>query len=152
MTTAFLVGAGFIPAIPTGGVNFVPAKSYALEKPIISHQTLQNSAQGIYLLEGYTWHSDCESQLGVVKQATDAMGMGSNWYYMQYIFSNESCVDPGRVNSIGAKGLGQSLNHISFTCSPGDIPCQLNWFNTYAIQRYGSWQNAYNFWSQNHVW
>nr|WP_245325002.1 lytic transglycosylase domain-containing protein [Microbacterium amylolyticum] len=77
----------------------------------------------------------------------------SDWGYVDYIVSKESGWNPGATNpTSGACGLVQA-----YPCSkvPGDgyNPIDnLVWGNGYAIARYGSWANAYNFWIANHWW
>jgi hypothetical protein len=97
------------------------------------------------------WHSDCRSQMGAVQEAVNAAGLGDQWVYINYIFGHESCLDPGRVNSIGCVGLGQSCGHADFTCSPSDIACQLAWFNAYS-SKYGGWAGSYAFWTTHNYW
>lgn len=150
----FMILGAFIPSMAKAGseTGVQPLALIQASQPIKAAATPLDSVQGVYLLQGASWHSGCQSQLELVHQAADAMGMGDDWYYMQQIFSRESCVDPGRVNSIGAAGLGQSLGHSSFTCGPGDIPCQLTWFNIYSVGAYGSWANAWSAWQQKQWW
>ena len=97
------------------------------------------------------WHYDCESQQAAVEAATASM-LGGNAFYANYIFSHESCEDPGRLNSIGAKGLGQAYLHADFTCGPNDITCQINWFTGYANSTYGGWGGAYSYWLGHQLW
>lgn len=111
--------------------------------------TKQAYADAINVLPG--WHTDCENQTALVEQTVDNMGLSADWPYMQHIFSNESCIDPGRVNSIGALGLGQSLGHASFTCGPKDITCQITWFNNYAISK-GGWAASWEYWQAHSNW
>lgn len=79
----------------------------------------------------------------------------SEWTYVDYIVSRESGWNPSARNaSSGACGLMQFL-----PCSAAKAGA--NWNdpinaltrgNQYAVSRYGSWQNAYYFWTKNHWW
>lgn len=73
-----------------------------------------------------------------------------------FIYYKESTNRLDAVNEIGACGLGQSL-----PCSKleNDCPdwrtnyaCQDAWFTNYMTSRYGTWQNAQDFWLRNHWW
>ncbi len=152
LALASLVTCGFLALGNLEGVAKaeppIKPKAITLAKPIVASATLQDSADGIYLLNGATWHYGCQSQLETVHAAVDAMGLGGDWYYMQNILSRESCVDPGRMNSIGCRGLAQACPGDKLPCGPGDIPCQVSYFDQYAKLRYGSWANAWNFWQR----
>lgn len=70
-----------------------------------------------------------------------------------YIYSHESGNNPGAINaSSGACGLGQALPCSKMPCSLTDYACQDQFFTNYAMQRYGSWNNARAFWVANHWW
>lgn len=77
----------------------------------------------------------------------------SDWGYVDYIATHESGWNPSATNaSSGACGLIQAL-----PCSkvPGDgyNPVDnLRWAAGYAIDRYGSWAGAYQFWISNNWW
>lgn len=76
---------------------------------------------------------------------------GDNWY-ANYIYFRESGCDVAAVNpSSGAYGIGQALPASKLPCGH-DYECQNNWFNKYAIERYGSWKTAYEFWTVNRWW
>lgn len=77
----------------------------------------------------------------------------SDYGYVDYIISRESGWSPTAQNaSSGAAGLPQALPYSKTGCAWGDAICQLQWANNYAVSRYGSWYNAYLFWSVNHWW
>lgn len=77
----------------------------------------------------------------------------SDWGYVDYIISKESGWNPNARNkSSGAGGLPQALPYSKTGCAWGDAVCQLNWANSYAIKRYGSWANAYSFWLSSKWW
>jgi hypothetical protein len=73
-----------------------------------------------------------------------------------YIYMHESSMRLDAVNPIGACGLGQSLpcSKLESACPDWrtNYECQDAWFSNYAISRYGSWANAYNFWLRNRWW
>lgn len=70
-----------------------------------------------------------------------------------FIYMHESGNNPHAINaSSGACGLGQALPCSKLPCSLDDYACQDNWFTNYAVQRYGSWEAAYNFWVAHNWW
>ena len=78
----------------------------------------------------------------------------SDDFYKEYIFSHESSNRLNAVNSIGCYGLGQDCNNALANECPNwqtDLDCQLRFWDKYAIRRYKSWANAYQFWI-NHKW
>ena len=76
-----------------------------------------------------------------------------DWGYVDFIASKESGWNPNATNaSSGACGLIQA-----YPCSkvPGngyDPIDNLRWASGYATDRYGSWAQAYAFWTANHWW
>ena len=76
-------------------------------------------------------------------------GCGDN-QYANYIYMKESGCRTTAVNSIGCRGIGQACPGDKLPCGD-DYACQNAWFTNYAVQRYGSWEGAYNFWL-NHSW
>lgn len=62
-----------------------------------------------------------------------------------YIFVKESGCRPEAVNGAGCRGLGQACPGGKLPCSDSDGECQAKWFENYAMNRYGSWQAAYDF-------
>ena len=76
--------------------------------------------------------------------------------YVNYIFSHESGWRPNAKNPSGKYvGLGQtSPGTLSSACPnwESDPICQIIFFDGYAKRRYGSWENAYNFWTQHSWW
>jgi len=83
-------------------------------------------------------------------------GIGSGDYgYINYIFTNESGWNPAARNPAGYVGLGQtSESNLASACSnwQTDPVCQIRFFNGYALGRYGSWENAYDFKRDNGWW
>lgn len=82
-------------------------------------------------------------------------GCGDN-EYANYIYMHESGC---RTNAFGsltelgrACGIGQALPCSKLPCALDDYNCQNAWFTNYAIQRYGSWYNAYVYWLNHHNW
>lgn len=68
-------------------------------------------------------------------------------YHANLLIGGESGCNPGAVNpSSGACGIPQSLPCSKMGCSLDDPVCQLKWMQTYVINRYGSWSNAYATW------
>ncbi|MGJ0204913.1 lytic transglycosylase domain-containing protein [Leucobacter sp. gxy201] len=77
----------------------------------------------------------------------------SDWGYVDYIASRESGWNPNATNaSSGACGVIQA-NPCSKVPGNGYDPVDnLRWANGYAVGRYGSWAQAYDFWTTNHWW
>jgi len=97
------------------------------------------------------WHRDCRPQTEAVHQAVINAGLGDQWTYINYIFSRESCNDPGRLNAGGCRGLGQACPGSKLPCGPEDIACQVSWFNGYA-QGKGGWYASYQIWISKNWW
>lgn len=73
--------------------------------------------------------------------------------YVDYIVSRESGWNPNATNSSsGACGLVQALPCSKVPGNGYDPVDNLRWANGYAVDRYGSWANAYSFWTSNHWW
>lgn len=75
---------------------------------------------------------------------------------VDYIIGRESGWRPNAMNAGGCAGLGQACpgSKLANVCPEWQIDpvCQLKFFNGYATGRYGSWNEAYNFWIINHWW
>ncbi|MEI7632111.1 MAG: hypothetical protein WCJ60_02210 [bacterium] len=80
------------------------------------------------------------------------LGVGDAWYAVEYIGFKESSWNPRAINSIGACGLFQALPCEKMNCSLSDVACQVRWATNYATTRYGSWHQAYTFWTANNWW
>jgi hypothetical protein len=82
----------------------------------------------------------------------------SDFTYVDYIIIHESDwqVTVYNVQGSGAYGLPQALppsRMASFGADYMTNPVtQLKWAQYYALSRYGSWANAYNFWVSNQWW
>jgi len=83
--------------------------------------------------------------------ATQTVHAQSGNFYKDFIYQHESGNNPASVNSIGCRGLGQACPGTKLPCG-NDYACQDAWFTNYAMTRYGSWENAYTFWINNHWW
>lgn len=77
----------------------------------------------------------------------------SDWGYVDYIVSRESGWNPNATNAAsGACGLVQALPCSKVPGGGYNPVANLQWANGYAVGRYGSWANAYAFWTGNHWW
>lgn len=83
--------------------------------------------------------------------ASAASGCNTGNRFKDYIYMKESGCNPAAVNSIGCRGIGQACPGSKLPCG-ADFACQDAYFSNYAVQRYGSWESAYNFWLNNHWW
>lgn len=92
------------------------------------------------------------------KDIMSAVGISEDDYdYVDYIVSHESSWDYQATNeSSGAYGLCQALPGNKMAESGTDWKInpitQMDWCNNYAIERYGSWENAQIFWKENQWW
>ena len=78
----------------------------------------------------------------------------SDYGYVNYIFTRESGWSTTASNGT-YYGLGQTnLAKLSDACPnwESDPICQIRLFNSYAVERYGSWAAAYEFWISSHWW
>jgi hypothetical protein len=82
----------------------------------------------------------------------------SDYGYVEYILSSESGwgVTKWNYSGSGAYGLGQALPASKMAAYGADYMTnpvtQLKWATSYAVSRYGSWANAYAFWTSNRWW
>lgn len=77
----------------------------------------------------------------------------SDWPYVDYIVQRESSWNPNATNaSSGACGLVQALPCSKVPGNGYDPVDNLRWANGYATARYGSWAQAYDFWTRKHWW
>lgn len=63
-----------------------------------------------------------------------------------WLYHHESGNNPDRTNSIGCYGLGQDCNGIVRDLCGADYACQDEYFTSYMLRRYGSWEAAKAFW------
>jgi hypothetical protein len=96
-----------------------------------------------------------EVKTAVIAPETVTAPISDNWY-RDFIFQHESGGRLDAVNSIGCYGLGQDCNNVLESQCPDwrtNLTCQVDFWDKYAIRRYGSWEAAYNFWEvQGHRW
>ena len=81
----------------------------------------------------------------------------SDWQYVDYIIEHESGWNYRAVNaSSGATGVCQALPGSRMATSGSDYlsnpVTQLKWCHSYANERYGGWQQAYNAWRSQNWW
>ncbi len=92
-----------------------------------------------------------QSALAVAPTANAVAGCGDN-EYANYIYMHESGCNTNALNSIGCYGIGQSCPKSKIAHCGSDYACQNEWFTNYAVERYGSWAGAYNFWVSHKWW
>jgi uncharacterized protein YabE (DUF348 family) len=72
----------------------------------------------------------------------------ASFVYADYVVEHESHWNPGALNPKGCAGLGQACpgSKLAAACPAWrtDAVCQMRFFNTYAVGRYGGWAGAYN--------
>lgn len=82
----------------------------------------------------------------------------SDYKYAIDIIQKESGWSHTVWNSLGssAYGLCQALPYYKMASAGADYMTnpitQLNWCHDYALERYGSWYNAHQFWLINRYW
>lgn len=91
------------------------------------------------------------ASIGVQKVAAQSYSLPAN-QAKAFIYQKESGNNPAAINSIGCRGLGQACPGSKLPCSDSDYACQDAWFTNYMLQRYGSWEKAYQFWIANNWW
>ena len=66
--------------------------------------------------------------------------------YASYIYNHESTCNTQAQNPAGCLGIGQACpgSKLLAVCPNLDYTCENNFFTSYAISAYGSWENAYN--------
>lgn len=135
-----------------------------------TEQEKQQQLEKIKQLEQEKVHLQGQLQAKLNKQQTDSQriakaaqaatgvasvsaqsGCNTGNPYKDYIYMKESGCRPSAVNSIGCRGIGQACPGTKLPCG-ADFSCQDAYFSNYAISRYGSWENAYNFWINHHWW
>lgn len=117
-----------------------------IDKPAPTVSAAQPAAPSASISGAF--HYDCRPQKAAVKAAVDRQGLSKDWFYIDYIFSHESCHDPGRLNPTGCAGLGQACPGSKLPCGANDVDCQVRYFHGYAMGRYKSWSAAYAFWNR----
>ena len=126
-----------------------------LEAELQAKVQIKSNQAKVYAATDGSWHTDCRPQAAAVKESVFRLGLGADWEYIEYIFSRESCLDPGRINNIGCAGLGQRCagSILRNVCGANDIDCQVKHFNDYAQRAHGGgWYNCYKWWQANHWW
>ena len=83
----------------------------------------------------------------------------SDYYYVSFIVSHEGGwggVETYNAAGSGAYGLCQALPGSKMASAGADWATnpvtQLEWCNSYALSRYGSWYGAYEYWLANGNW
>lgn len=81
----------------------------------------------------------------------------SDYMYVDYIITKESGWNATADNPMSsAYGICQALPGEKMASAGSDWATnpvtQLEWCNTYATSRYGSWSGAYSFWISHHWW
>lgn len=87
------------------------------------------------------------------KQVTGSTAYAASGDAKAFIYMKESGNNPGAINkSSGACGLGQALPCSKMPCSLSDYACQDQFFTSYMQSRYGTWENAVDFWNTHRWW
>lgn len=115
--------------------------------------------------------ADVETEIGKVALTTSGGASSSNkqaimsaagisasdYSYVDYIISKESGWNATADNPMSsAYGICQALPGAKMASAGSDWQTnpvtQLEWCNSYATSRYGSWAGAYSFWISHHWW
>lgn len=85
--------------------------------------------------------------------ASAVSGCGDN-HYANYIYMHESGCRLQATNAEGCVGIGQACpaSKLTSVCPGLDYACQNQFFTSYAVARYGSWEAAYNVWLNQRWW
>lgn len=77
----------------------------------------------------------------------------SDYAAVDYIVSHESSWNQDATEpTSGAHGLVQALPFSKTGCGWEDAVCTLRWGQQYALQRYGGWWAAMNYWQVHRNW
>lgn len=80
----------------------------------------------------------------------------SEFYAADYIISHESGWRVNAMNASGCTGLGQACpgSKLARVCPnwQSDPVCQMQFFNGYAVGRYGNWIRAFDAWQRQRWW
>ncbi|WP_230667912.1 MULTISPECIES: lytic transglycosylase domain-containing protein [unclassified Microbacterium] len=119
-----------------------------------AEEAAASQAQPAAASAGTTWQTPFYTGGGAPADWMAAAGIAqSDWGYVDYIVSRESGWNPNATNPYsGACGLVQALPCSKVPGGGYDPVANLTWANGYAVGRYGSWANAYAFWTANHWW
>lgn len=93
--------------------------------------------------------SDTQTQASITPDVPATCGDNE---FANYIYMHESGCSTTALNSLGCYGIGQDCNNVLQTLCGADYDCQNAFFTTYAIARYGGWEQAYDFWLANSWW
>ena len=135
-----------IKAVQNGLNTSTPAQFPHLADQLKAEQQF-NAQKALEAQQALDAQNAIKSSYTAPTQPTDASNP------MLQIFMRESGNNPSAINaSSGACGLGQALPCSKMPCSLSDYNCQVNFFTSYAVSRYGSWDNAWSFWQQHNWW
>ncbi len=133
-----------------------------VDTKVVDHSKAVNPREYIdfpNLGDSYNDRGEIGGDISAEKQAImKAGGVAEKDYsYADYIISHESSWNFLAVNaSSGAYGLCQALPPEKLAQAGDDWRTnpitQMKWCDGYAEDRYGSWENAYNWWVTNHWW
>ena len=121
----------------------VKAKAAAAVKRVVT----RTAAVAVALPAGS--HTDWMATAGIA---------AGDFGYVDYIIDHESGwgVTKSNYGGSGAYGLGQALPAGKMAPFGADYLAnpvtQLKWATAYAVGRYGSWANAYAYWTSHHNW
>lgn len=127
--------------------NGVEVSRRIIQEIIVSQPTVQVVARG----------RKAPVVAGNKVEIMTAAGIPANQHYAaDFIISRESGWRVNVLNARGCAGLGQACpgSKLANACSSwqSDAVCQMRFFNTYAVNRYGSWPRAMEIWQQQRWW
>lgn len=146
------------PTLPYGLTQITQAGSNGLELIVQDLNTANGAAVGSPVQQVVI--SEPVTQIVEHGTGIEALAGGNNilwlktsvisvgdYSYVNVIVNKESHWNPDDVNGSGCIGLGQSCGSppgLAVVCPDWQINavCQLNFFNSYALDRYGSWAAA----------
>ncbi|UNK69361.1 transglycosylase SLT domain-containing protein [Microbacterium sp. H1-D42] len=145
--TVSVEGAQIEPVVRSGFEVYVKPKPKPKPKPAVASSDSGGSGGGSVAPPRYSGGGSKEEWMAGAGIAA------SDYGYVDYIVSRESGWNPNATNSSsGACGLVQALPCSKVPGNGYNPVDNLRWGNGYAVGRYGSWANAYNFWTRNHWW
>ncbi len=117
-------------------------------QPLPEAETVVEKKLAVMSVQPSGSHQDWMRQVGIPE---------SDWSAVEYIIAHEGGWRFDATNpTSGAYGICQALPAQKMQSAGLDYRdnpiTQLKWCNDYAKDRYGGWQQAYQFWVQNRWW
>jgi hypothetical protein len=120
----------------------------SVAQEVVPPQPVKETTQVVSIPPVLSTHEELMTQAGIGQ---------NDWSAAEYIVSHESSWRSSATEPhTGAYGLCQSLPAVKMASAGSDWQSnpvtQLKWCNSYALTRYGGWQEAYTHWTAFRWW